>query len=430
MQPPTQPDSEQPQADKPVEAASDAPMTEPSVASAEAEPLPTPTPSPAESAQPMPLGGVGQQGSAGSKPPRNKRLLLIGIIVGAVVLLGGGAAAYLSWYQNPEKVVFDSLMNTMKTEKGSVTGSAVIETDEVDVTIAIDAKGHTDASALKADVKLKLKGGQFANQELTISADTVAIKNGDSYFKVSNIQKAMDSFVDSMIDAYAEEYRKSGMQLTPQDIQQMRTMVKQQFQGVVSKIDGQWIKLSADDLKQSNENDSTTCVLEAFEKIAKDESMTRELYDVYTKNRFLVVKESLGTKDGSFGYLLEINADAAKTFGNDIKNTQFDKELKKCDKDSTTEESTSADDDTKETLKNGRFELWVDEWSHRATRVVFSGESPDSAKSKGKFSGDFKVDYNSQIDEIKAPDNAKSLKEVEADIKSLTGSAGLFSSET
>ncbi len=456
MQPLNQPDVEQPEANRPVEAAGDAPTPiaeaprEPQAAPVSEQPstMSTPTPTPASTAshqEPAAGTGYAQQPqpspvqtpamSAASSPmpqavasgkPKNKQMMLIGIIVAAALLIGGGVWAYM-WYQNPDKVVLDGILNTAKAKQAIITGTTSIKSKDVEVAINMDIKGTEDTGSLKADVKLKLAAGQFAGQEFKVTADSVMAKEGDMYFKVSNLQKAVDGFVDSMVDSYADQYRQMGYTLTPQDIAQMRTAAKSQFQTIVSKIDNQWIKMTADDMSSSTKD--STCVTDVYKKVAKDKKMSNELYDVYTKNRFLVVKEKLGVKDGSYGFLLALDEAAAKKFGNEVKNTEFGKELVKCDSD-IFKESEDSSKKSEDAVKNGRFELWVDQWSHRTTRMIFNAESPDSATSDVKLSGDFKFDYNTKVDEVKAPEGAKSIKELEADIKSLTGSASMLSSET
>ena len=360
--------------------------------------------------------------------PKNKRKLILAIIIIVVLALLGGAAALVSWYQNPDKVVLDSLINTVKAEKVGVTGTAGLTSDVVDVTVDLTSRQDEKIGDAKADITLKVKSGEFANQEFTVTADSVAVKDGEGYFRISNLEKALDSFVNSFAKSYAEQYRKMGYTITDSQEAQLRTQLKSQFSGIVSKLDNQWIKFSADDLT-NDKDDTSTCVTDAFKKISEDKKVSGEVLDVYKKNSFLSVKENLGTKDGSFGYLLELDEAAAKKFGKEVENTEFGKELVKCDSD-IFKDSTSSTDKSEDTVKNGRFELWVDQWSHRITRVVASGESPDSVSTKMKISGDFKLDYNVKTDDIKVPENAKSIKDIEADIKSLTGSTGIFSSET
>ncbi len=443
-EPSTEPTPEQAAADAPLEqttpetsfssteSTADAGPSEPSStpetsSTIHAEGVPQAPPESAGSEAPAPMAAAPTPTAMNTpKSPRKKRIVLIAAIVAAVVLIGGGVAAYM-WYQNPNKVVLDGILNTAKAKQVVMTGTTSIKTKDVDVSIDIGIKGKEDNASLKADVKLKLATGQLAGQELKVTTDYVMVKEGDMYFKVSNLQKALDGFVDSMVDSYADQYRQMGYTLTPQDIAQMRTAAKAQFQTVVSKIDNQWIKVTADDMKGST--DDSSCTTDLYKKLAKDEKMSNELYDVYTNNQFLVIKEELGVKDGSYGFLLDLDKDAAKKFGDGIKNTQFGKELVKCDSD-VFKESGSTSKKSEDSIKNGRFELWVDQWSHRTTRMVFNAESPDSTGSDVKISGDVKYDYNTKVEDAKAPDNAKSIKEIEADLKSLTGSASMLSSET
>ena len=426
MQPPNQQDTEQPQPDQPVEVASDSPTPAPEAPVTS----PTTTPEPASSAAAVPGATLPKATTSipqGAGPAKSKKkMLLVGGIIAAVVVLGGGIA-FASWYQSPDKVLLDSLVNTSKAKQAGLTGTTTIETKDVDVSVNLASKSSQETGSIKADVTLKLKSGQFADEEFKVTADAIAVKKDEVYFKISNLEKALDSFVSSFAESYADQYRKMGYPITDAEVGQLRTQLKAQFQGVVGKIDDQWIKMSADDLK--DDSDESTCVTDAFAKISTDQKLATEILDVYKQHRFLTIKQHLGTKDGSFGYLLDLDEDAAKKFGEGVESTEFGKELVKCDSDMF-KKSDSSSKKSDDSLKNGRFELWVDEWSHRITRVVFRGESSDTATTQMKLSGELKLDYNVKLDDIKAPEGAKSIKEIEADIKALTGSASMLSSET
>lgn len=374
--------------------------------------------------QPTPVAPVPPAGQTPSPalpptaPKNNKKKLIIGVIIVAVLaLLGGGAAAFASWYQNPDKVVTDSILNSAKAEHAIVGGTATIDTKDAAISADIDLKGQQENGTIDAVLKLKLKTGELAGKEVSVNANSVVVKEGDVYFKISNVEKALDTLINAAIDNQVASYKKMGYTLTNEQIAQIRAQAKSQFSGVVGKIDNQWIKVSADDLKD-DKDDKTSCMLDAFNKIGTDNKLTREVADTYQKNRFIVVKEKLGTKDGSLGYLLSIDKDAAKKFGDGVKDTELGKALVKCDSDVFKSSDSKKSEDT---LKDVRFELWVDQWSHKVTRIVTSGTS--STTPDDSFKADFKFDYNTKVDEAKAPENAKSIKEIEADIKAVTGVA-------
>lgn len=383
---------------------------------------PTPVVAPMPSPMPPPPAGIAPKKG-------KKKFVIAGVVAGIIALIGGGGAyAYFGWYQNPDKVILDSLMNIGKTKQAGVIGSVAITNEAVNISVDLSTKGNEEISSLKADVKIK--GGStgiLAGQELTVTTDAVTVKEGDIYFRVSKLQKAIDSFVDSYVDSYADQYSSFGYAPTEAEKAQMRNQAKSQFSGVVSKIDDQWIKVSADDLKKDQDSEST-CTTNLLEKVSKDRKLASEVLDVYRQHRFLTVKEKLASQDGSFGYLLDLDKAAAKEFVKGVEGTEFGKELIKCNSDAFKDSSDTMFDDSGEGVKNGRFELWVDQWSHRITRVVASGESPDSVTSEVKLSADFKFDYKVTVDDVKVPDGAKSIKEIQDDIQAAIGSTGVFSS--
>lgn len=358
---------------------------------------------------------------------KRKKLILVGSILGAVVLLGGSAAAYVSWYQNPENVVAHSIANIVTEFPVSAEGALDMGNDDVAVRIETKTKGNEKAGSLDATAKIKFKSGEFKNQELSVSAAAVVITDGDMYFKVSNIEKALDKFITVAFEKQLESYKKLGYNFTQKDIDQYKEQVMSQYVTVIRKFDGQWIKVSADDLKNKKDKDSS-CMADLFKKIGKDKDITKSFTDTYKDNRFIVIKESLGVKDGSSGYLLTIDEAKLKAYSKSIESTEFGKAAIKCDEDTFKNDKKSTDKE--DPLKNSRVELWVDQWSHKVTRVVIKGDMGDS-KTDGTLSLDMGFGYDKNIGEIKAPENAKSLSEIKSDIEAATsGLLGSFVSET
>lgn len=359
-------------------------------------------------------------------PKKRKAPLLIIILVVILAVIGGGIAAGLAWYQNPDKVVTDSIINSLSAKQAIVTGTLGMNNDDVSIDVALDAKGKENEGSVAAVITIKAKSGELADKDLKINADAISTKDGDVYFKVSNLEAAVNSYIDTMIESQVKVYQNIGYTLTPADIAKMRMEAKSQFASILSKVDDQWIKVSADELKDEND-ESSACVAAAVEKITTDRAVAKEVLDVYENNRFIVVKESLGTKDGSMGYLLSLNEDTAKGFGKQVQDTTFGKDLEKCDA-NIFKDTDSTVDKSDSDLKNARFELWVDQWTHKITRVVFNGEIDDT--SSINLTTDLKFDYMTNVEAPKVPADVKSIKELQADIEGVLAPAMTVSSQT
>lgn len=421
----------QPESTQPEVSVTEAVPVEPSVSAASSAPTQD---QPAGFVPVSPVAPSTEQPSAGAIPPlapsptsvvspkqphNKRRVLLAAIIAGAIVLLGGGAA-WAFWYQHPDKVLTDAMVNAVSTQQAVMTGDFTIDSKNAALSATLTVKGKEKQGTVDVAVKFKAKTGPLAgDKEYTIDASSAVIENGDVYFKVSNVDKVVDSILETAITAQAEQYRQLGYELTDEEIATMRTQYKQMVSSVIDKINNQWIKVSADDMNKTESDKTSTCITDELKKITTDKKIRGELTDLYKANRFVVVKENLGTKNGSMGYLLDINKDAAKKFGDGIENTELGKALVKCDKDFFKDsESTS---ESKNDFKDTRFELWVDQWSHKITNVVFKTKYGSSDSTD--MSADVKFDYATKVDDVKAPADAKSIKELQTEIEALLGTA-------
>lgn len=351
-------------------------------------------------------------------PKKSKKKFIIGGVIAAVlVLLGGGGALAYTMYQQPDKVVADGLVNVIKAKMTGATGTATIASEDVALTVDVTGKSSDNASALTADVKVKLKSGTLSGNEFDVTADSVFVKDGTLYFRLSNLDKVFDAYLDAMFSS--DTYGSSA--------DQYKAYAKSMYSPILAKINNQWIKVSADDLKDidKDSSDDMKCLTDAFNKLRDDKNVSKEVADTYKANKFITIKEKLGTKDGSMGYLLDFDKDKAKQFGDALENTDFGKSVKDCTKDSSSSSSSSAADETN--IKNGRFEVWVSQWTHQITQVKASGEDADNAKNT--FSFDLKPTYN-KLETVDTPKDAKSIKELQSEIESLILSSASSSSSS
>ncbi len=144
--------------------------------------------------------------------------------------------------------------------------------------------------------------------------------------------------------------------------------------------------------------------------------MSEELYKLYQKNKFITIKKQLGNKDGNVGFEITGDEAKAKTFGNEVKNTAFGKQLKACD-DKIFSESTSSAVDTTSSA-NTTVSVWIGEWSHTLNKVSIKS---DDSKNKMNVNFDMSAKYNTSIN-VDIPKDAKPIKQVISKIESMTGS--------
>jgi hypothetical protein len=318
---------------------------------------------------------------------RNKKLI-IGIIVAAViVVLGAGSVlAYNFWYQNPDKVVSDSLVNALKAKSLTFTGSLDMTSDTTKAKIKIDGVAGQAQGSVNVKATFDMEG-----QQIALNGSGLMGSSGDLYFKVANVKDIVKSYREAV----------------PVESQAI-------FDQLVAKIDDRWIKISADDMKQFSEDTGTAqkCFNDTLKKFQNDKAAINEVATIYKKNKFLTIEQNLGIKNGSLGYTVKANDNAAKGFAKAFKDTRIFKSLHECDSSFTVDEDKAVDSDKKSTSET-RMELWVSQWSHEITKVTAVDETgPD------KVSFVFEPVFNKTVN-VTVPEKAVTLNELKAEIETL-----------
>lgn len=281
---------------------------------------------------------------------RSKKLIIIGIIIAivAVILGAGSVLAYNFWYQNPEKVVADSVMNAIKAKTLTFTGLMDVTSGATKVKIEID--GATDRAKGNVNVKATLDMG---GRPVTVNGSGLIDGEGTLYFKVKNVKDVVKAYSGVILPG-------------SQDV----------FDQLIAKIDDRWVKISAADTKQFSVATSKMqkCIGDTITKFQSDKAATDEVANIYKKNKFLTIEQNLGTKDGSLGYTIKSNNEGAKGFARELKNTRVFKSLQDCDPNITIDENNAVASD-KNAANETRMEVWVSQWSHEITKFSTKDET-------------------------------------------------------
>ena len=323
---------------------------------------------------------------------RSKKPLFAGIAIGAaVLLLGGGVAAYQLWYQNPDKVVTDSLVKAITAKTMSYTGTIDASGESG---VRAELKGAMNDAAFTTAAKVTLTSGAMS---IVVDGDVQTHKNGDMYFKVKNAKDLSKSF-----------FTMSGM------------ASNEAIDAFIAKIDNKWVKLTTKDLDSQTESTATSCMTDAVAKVQDDAAMRREVTDAYAKQRFIAVKESLGEKNGSLGYKLDVDEAKTKAFVGELKKTKLYGELQKCDKNFTLDEKDLTSDQKGTTTT---VELWANKWTHELTKLTVG-----MADKTEKATIVAEPTFNKPVT-ITAPTDVLTFDQLKDDVAnlmtSLMGSAGL-----
>lgn len=324
----------------------------------------TPSVTPASGVQNEPV--VVPVASVGPKKKRPR--WIIPVVIAAVVLLvsGGAALAYSLWYQNPDKVVHDAIVNFVKAETITGTSTFAVKDDEMDMSLVIDGKSSSVAGEMNA--KLTVEGQTDGAEPVSFTLEGSAIYvDGALYLRLVNVQQTVQALLES-----------SGVGSLPPAMN-----------SIIDRVDGQWVSIKPSDLEEVDDDAAKTqeCIAETLEEIQSDEAMRQEVADLYKSNQIIVIKEELGSKKvndvGSLGYNIELDADATEQVIREMGDTEFGKAILRCD-DSL--DFSSIADGIRDNAGNDsgaevRAELWVSRFSHQVTQFSIRGEStPDDAK--------------------------------------------------
>jgi hypothetical protein len=333
-----------------------------------------------------------------SKPKwyKSKKFIVALITVVAICILAGGSVLAYMWYQNPQKVVGDSLINALTAKTVLFTGDLNVSSRDVKANISISG-GSTDATG-KFDATLKLT---TSGKTYTINGGVIYDNQGNAYFKVGGLA------------ALATEI-KTSMSI-PKTSSTAIAIDK-----LVAKIDNKWIKISSDDLKQFSDDTAKTdkCMNDTVKKYKNDKTAIKEFVDLYNKNKFIAVEKELGQKDGSLGYEVKIDKSTMKSFAEGAKQTKIYKSLNGCDKSFTI---NALDISNQFTTDGTTTKLWSNMWSHQITKLEMNG-SDDGTNTELSVLPKF-----NQTVVVKAPDSSISLSQLQTYIQELFTS---FSSGT
>ncbi|HMS92812.1 MAG TPA: hypothetical protein PKD28_00350 [Candidatus Saccharibacteria bacterium] len=349
---------------------------------------------------PAPVGPQPQPQMAYAQPPQSKKpkkgLIIGSIIAGALVVFGGaGALVYNVWYQNPEKVIFDALTHAFKSESATGTGTVAIKSDDVDLKITFAGEGQGSDGRVDTTIKFDSKSSG-ENISINVMA-SVLVKGETIYFKLDNVQKT----VDQLAEAYGMEVPEY---VTP----------------IIKKIDGQWVSVKSSDYEDVSKEvaKQQRCVTDVFDNLSNSKDMKNELVDLYKENQILVIDEELPAKKidgvGSLGYEISADTNAAQGFIKGLDDTEFGKELKKCDDSVNFAEVADAikeADKENDSDVDTKFELWVSRFGHQITEVNFTVKDDDAS---GVFV--FNPKFNQDV-AVEAPKSSITIKQLQEDIE-------------
>lgn len=362
-------------------------------------------------------------------PRKNKKPLFAAIIVAALLVFGGGSAAvYALWYSNPDKAFFDAVSNLVRSQTMISKGKVVYTDKQNKGEVTVDFVGESDnpklAGSLSADLNINYPDAKFHLKGAGMVADT-----GNIYFKIDN---ASELFEEALKSQYGAMITQDQSTITL--VEKLRAFIK--------KIDGKWILAERTDLGDSYEKQQT-CYKKELDLFYKDSAKQKEITDLYTKYKFINIKDS-GKSESVSGqesvvYNLTFSAKRAEEFNKEAEKTSLYKSLDKCEdstnsqyNDTSSERSSSDIAETQKELDKITTKVWVSRWSHDFTKIqVGTKDEKNSLDASATFDSKTKPNLTAPKESLNMKDLQKDLEVIMQDVSaSAYGSSKTTKHET
>ncbi len=354
-------------------------------------------------------------------PKKSKKKLIIGIVIAVIAVLGlSGTTAFAFYYNNPEKVVADALVNvvTARTQISSGSYTYSDSKNKGKVSLTFDSKSDTPNFKGQLDAKLKV---DYEKYKFDLGGSGVLSEKGNAYFKFDGLEEITNKYLNEPeIKAYTDR--------SPE--------LKNDIVALVKKIDGQYVKLEKSDIqnfwKKYDHKKASACYTKVFDTLDKNPSQKKEIQDAYGNNKFVLIKDQgseniAGTDSVKYG----INIDLKKYYhaSDAFDQTTFSKSLQKCNdqlSDTATDDYKPTEQEKKEERKyrdesaeeqqkdfdKTKVNIWISRWDHQFTKTT-----ADYTDTENKTNYSLSINYKqNQLITVKDPKGAISMKEFQADI--------------
>lgn len=404
------------------------------ISSSYSEPITMPDPtfptSPTVEKAPLsPLSSIASMGSTPNDTPfvpdeapkKSKKKLIIGIVIAFIAVLGlGGTTAFAFYYNNPEKVVADALVNVVTARTQIANGSYVYTNTKNKGNISLTFDSKSDTPNFKGQLEAKLKV-DYDKYKFDLGGTGMLSEKGSAYLKFDGLEKITTKYLNEPeVKVYTDQSPK----------------LKDEIVALVKKIDGKYVKLDKSDIqnfwKKYDHEKASACYTKAFDTLDKTSAQKREIQAAYDNNKFVIIKNQgseniAGVDSVKYG----INVDLKKYYhaSDAFKETTFSKSLQKCNDQLSGEESDeyklteeqekenrkfrdeSAEEQQKEANKT-KVNIWISRWGHQFTKTTTHYAN---TKDGTKYVLDVNYKQN-QLITIKDPKDSISMKEFQSDI--------------
>ncbi|HEU0266884.1 MAG TPA: hypothetical protein VFQ70_04615 [Candidatus Saccharimonadaceae bacterium] len=319
------------------------------------------------------------------------------VAVVVVALVGGSAAAYSLWYEAPSKVLADAAVNLVSAKSMTYTGSLSTKSSGTALSVTMNGASSGQVASLNLDATISSGSTKF-NVPISLVGNAQ-----EFYFKLSNLTALESQFINPYLSM------PGGASIADQA--KIDVFMKQ--------IDGTWYSVTQSDLGSTSHNEQTgQCVQNVINSVRTNKSTQNEIMNVYRTHPLFTISKSLGSQNGSLGYVVKPASSAnTKAFFQALETTSAYKALTKCDS-SYASFLSAQDSTTSPTQDVPSITVWVSRWSHQLTKITMSDTTGGN-----DVAMTFEPKVGAQAD-VTIPKNAKSIKDLQSQIESLFESLG------
>lgn len=355
--------------------------------------------------------------STPQKSGNGKKIVLVVVAILVFLLIAGGVAAFFvvnHLNNKPEKVLADAVANTaadlLDRKPVSTVSKVVYGSKEDGLTVTVDLSTMQKDEDGKLDVKVKIE-----SEDLNIDVANSAIYFGteEFYVKMDNLKETVDQYIDQV----AADSKASSAQVAE---------AKSKLSPMVTKLDGKWVKITADDIEglagRPSSDDSVNKCTEAVQALRISDEDKKSIKKLFEENQFITASEVLDKQDAggekSFHYVIKLNEDPAINFSKGLVELKsFERVMKDCEinKDDIKKSESSAED----SLDESKLELWVGSKNRRFTKARFTGKDKTV-----EFDFSTEVTFQESTTKIDKPTEFITVQELQAEFEKLSNSGG------
>lgn len=332
------------------------------------------------------------------KGTKSKKTVVIAVVLGLLFFFGVGLYLKNYFYNRPEKVLADTVTNSLMRIVGDVpvntlgTFEYVSELDQrFKLTITFDSVLTNSKSEANSNIKL-----DYANQSHTLKADILFTSDDELYIKITNLKQTISEIVNK--EPALASYTGA-------------------FDPLITKFDNRWIVITKEDLVPKNQvnKESLDSCIAALESLKISNNDRSQVHKLFMKYPFIISSEQMTDQkindQASFHYKININASTALSFISGLKDIDSFKKVTGSCSFSQQEVARTLNVGDKESV----IELWVSKKDRKPTKFKFNSNNK-------KLTLNFLSNQaeNDKYTEVKKPTDAISFREFNNELKKAT----------